>query len=81
MKIPASTSSASDGANNQPLTISYLLTLYHKFEQAIRLVNRLAAPHTTYVIHVECAVEARLARGFQAAVAYGTGVVYSPRLR
>jgi hypothetical protein len=35
------------------MKICYLLTLYHKFDQAAQLVFRLAAPNTSFVLHID----------------------------
>jgi hypothetical protein len=35
------------------MKICYLITLYHKFDQAARLISRLAGPHSSFVIHID----------------------------
>jgi len=46
------------------LKICYLLLVHHKFDQALRLVRRLAGPSTGFVVHIDSAADQAQAAGF-----------------
>jgi hypothetical protein len=35
------------------MKICYFITLYHKFDQAVRLISKLAGPSTSFVLHID----------------------------
>ncbi len=48
------------------MRICYLVMVHHKFDQAVRLVRRLAAPDSSFVFHIDRAVSPRRAAALQA---------------
>lgn len=48
------------------MRICYLVLLHHKFDQALRLVRRLAGPESSFVFHVDGAADAKPVAAFRA---------------
>jgi hypothetical protein len=48
------------------MRICYLMLVHHKFDQALRLVGRLAGPNSSFVVHVDRAAEGARAAAFRA---------------
>jgi hypothetical protein len=63
------------------LKICYLITLYHKFAQAVRLVRRLSASNSGFVFHIDSAAESRLVADFRSQLEDVNGIAYAPSLR
>lgn len=50
------------------MRICYLVLLHHKFDQALRMVRRLATPEAMFVFHIDSAANAEGAAAFRAAM-------------
>jgi hypothetical protein len=51
------------------MKICYLMLLHHKFDQALRLVSRLASSKSIFVFHVDSSADAALAAAFRSKLA------------
>ncbi|HTV50131.1 MAG TPA: beta-1,6-N-acetylglucosaminyltransferase [Steroidobacteraceae bacterium] len=61
--------------------ICYVLLLHHKFEQAARLIRRLSAPGTGFVLHVDRGAERVALERFRGQLQGLEGIVYAERVR
>lgn len=50
------------------MRICYLLLVHHKFEQALRLMRRLAGRNSAFAIHIDAAADPRAAAAFRLAL-------------
>ena len=51
------------------MKICYLMLLHHKFDQALRLVSRLAGSESSFVFHVDASADAKQSGDFRARLA------------
>jgi hypothetical protein len=63
------------------MKICYLILLHHKFDQAQRLVRRLAAPETGFVFHIDRAADREQAAAFRASLQEIRPVQYARPVR
>ena len=63
------------------LKICYLVTLYHKFDQALRLVRRLEGPDCGFVFHIDSAAHSMDAATFRAKFDGCETVAFVPSVR
>jgi core-2/I-Branching enzyme len=63
------------------MRICYLVLLHHKFDQALRLVRRLAGPDTGFVFHIDSAADRTRVVAFRAALQSVSPVLYAPSVR
>ena len=61
--------------------VCFLITLYKKFDQALRLVRRLRGPHTGFVFHIDSAVDDATVARFRAALPELEEVRFAQRVR
>ena len=70
------------GASAAPdVRICFLVTLYKKFDQALRLVRRLDGPQTGFVFHIDAAVDDATVARFRAALPALNEVRFAERVR
>jgi hypothetical protein len=63
------------------MKICYLVLVHHKFDQALRMVRRLAGPDCGFVLHIDAAVNSKVAAAFRAELESVKPVVYAQRER
>jgi hypothetical protein len=69
------------GRRRNKVKICYLITLYHKFAQAVRLVRRLSAPNCSFVFHIDSAAEPRQLAQFRSELEDVKGIAYATSVR
>lgn len=63
------------------MNICYVLLVHHKFDQALRLIERLVAPGVVFVVHIDKKVRREEAEAFRVALALiDRHVVYARRV-
>jgi hypothetical protein len=63
------------------MNICYLITLYHKFDQAVRMISRLAGENVSFVIHVDAIVDDYTFEKLRTQLAPLGVVLYAKRVR
>src|SRR6202050_4984024 len=63
------------------MRICYLLLVHHKFDQALRLMRRLAGEDSSFVLHIDNAADAADAGAFRAQLECFKPVLYAQRVR
>ncbi len=63
------------------MRICYLVLLHHKFDQALRLIRRLAGPQSGFVLHIDAAADAQSALAFRKDVKSIIEVTYARAVR
>ena len=63
------------------MRICYLIIMHHKFEQAARMIRRLAAPHVSFVIHVDSRVDEHSFQRFKRDIAPFYSIFFARRRR
>lgn len=62
------------------MKICYLVLLHHKFDQAKRLIYRLAGPQTSFVIHIDAKVDQFVVEKFKQDIGQVKSAYYTKRI-
>lgn len=63
------------------MRICYLVLVHHKFEQALRMVRRLAGPDSGFVFHIDTSADSTCVASFRAELQSFKPVVYAPSVK
>jgi Core-2/I-Branching enzyme len=63
------------------MKIAYLVLLHHKFDQALRMIRRLAGPNVSFVIHIDKAADDQVVEQFKKNLSPLGSVIYAKRER